>query len=43
MSGDTDYRALRSDHPAEHYVRQALDEQQDHDDRADDQADAEVA
>jgi hypothetical protein len=42
MSGP-DYRSLRSDHPADHYVRQALDEQRESDDRADDQADAEVA
>jgi hypothetical protein len=42
MSGP-DWASLRSDYPADHYVRKALDEQQDRDDRVDDQADADVA
>jgi hypothetical protein len=37
------YKTMRSDYPADHYVRQALDEQQDRDDRVDDQTDADVA
>lgn len=46
MSGPY-WASLRSDHPADHYVRQALDEQERNDyardDRVDDHADADVA